>query len=37
MKESLLNVAVFAAAVIGGVGFSACATTKSAETRNKEA
>ena len=33
MKESLLNVAVFAAAVIVGAGFSACATTKSAETK----
>ena len=37
MKKSLLNVAVFTAAVIGTAGFSACATTKSAETRNKEA
>ncbi len=36
MKKSLLNVAVFTAAVIGTAGFSACATTKSAETRNKE-
>ena len=36
MKKSLLNVAFFAATVIGGVGFSACATTKSAETGNKE-
>ncbi len=36
MKKSLFNVAFFAAAVIGGAVFSACATTKSAETRNKE-
>ncbi len=33
MKKSFLNVALFTAVVIGSAGFSACATTKSAETK----